>query len=85
MYEVFVQIEGEVKYNEHTLNEFVPERISEYISQHDIHMGETIATETLNENFSSRCQDVGSPKARIQQGREILRIAPPVWAGLGAP
>jgi len=58
MYEVLVQVEGEVKYNGHALNEFVPERTSTYISQHDTFMGEMTVRETLN--FSARCQGVGS-------------------------
>lgn len=55
---VVIQVEGEVKYNGHALNEFVPERTSTYISQHDTHVGEMTVRETLN--FSSRCQGVGS-------------------------
>lgn len=53
-----LKVEGEVKYNGHALNEFVPERTSTYISQHDTHMGEMTVRETLN--FSARCQGVGS-------------------------
>ena len=58
MCEVFVQAEGEVTYNGHALNEFVREKTSAYISQHDTHMGELTVRETLD--FSSRCQGVGS-------------------------
>ncbi|KAK1416813.1 hypothetical protein QVD17_25930 [Tagetes erecta] len=49
---------GKVTYNGHELNEFVPERTSAYISQHDVHIGEMTVRETLE--FSARCQGVGS-------------------------
>ena len=58
MYEVFVQVEGEVTYNGHALNKFVPEKASAYISQHDTHLGEMTVRETFN--FLARCQGVGS-------------------------
>ncbi|KAE9459161.1 hypothetical protein C3L33_08934, partial [Rhododendron williamsianum] len=38
-------------------NEFVPQRTSAYISQHDLHLGELTVRETLA--FSARCQGVG--------------------------
>ncbi|KAJ9537476.1 hypothetical protein OSB04_030209 [Centaurea solstitialis] len=49
---------GKVTYNGHELHEFVPERTSAYISQHDVHIGEMTVRETLA--FSARCQGVGS-------------------------
>ncbi|XP_071734203.1 pleiotropic drug resistance protein 1-like [Rutidosis leptorrhynchoides] len=49
---------GKVTYNGHELNEFVPERTSAYISQHDVHIGEMTVRETLA--FSARCQGIGS-------------------------
>lgn len=39
------------------MEEFVPERTSAYISQHDLHIGEMTVRETLA--FSARCQGVG--------------------------
>ncbi|XP_058221820.1 pleiotropic drug resistance protein 1-like isoform X2 [Rhododendron vialii] len=39
------------------MNEFVPQRTSAYISQHDLHLGELTVRETLA--FSARCQGVG--------------------------
>ncbi|KAL5059032.1 hypothetical protein RYX36_030636, partial [Vicia faba] len=48
-----LQLAGSVTYYGHGLNEFVPPRTAAYISQHDIHIGETLA-------FSARCQGVGS-------------------------
>ncbi|CAH9137899.1 unnamed protein product [Cuscuta epithymum] len=48
---------GEITYNGHTLDEFVPHRTSAYVSQHDIHVGEMTVKETLD--FSARCQGVG--------------------------
>uniref|UniRef100_A0A7N0TS87 ABC transporter domain-containing protein n=2 Tax=Kalanchoe fedtschenkoi TaxID=63787 RepID=A0A7N0TS87_KALFE len=49
---------GEVTYNGHSMNEFVPERTAAYISQYDVHIGELTVRETLS--FSARCQGVGS-------------------------
>ncbi|XP_022843334.1 ABC transporter G family member 35-like [Olea europaea var. sylvestris] len=49
---------GEITYNGHQLNEFVPQKTSAYISQNDIHVGEMTVKETLD--FSARCQGVGS-------------------------
>ncbi|PWA43763.1 ABC transporter G family member 37 [Artemisia annua] len=47
-------ISGKVTYNGHELHEFVPEKTSAYISQHDVHIGEMTVRETLA--FSARCQ-----------------------------
>jgi ABC-type multidrug transport system ATPase subunit len=58
MYELVFQVEGEVKYNGHAMNEFVPQKTSAYISQHDVHIGEMTVRETFD--FSCRCQGVGS-------------------------
>ncbi|XP_058112161.1 ABC transporter G family member 39-like isoform X2 [Magnolia sinica] len=40
------------------MEEFVPQRTSAYISQHDLHIGEMTVRETLA--FSARCQGVGT-------------------------
>ncbi|CAM8982719.1 unnamed protein product [Rhodiola kirilowii] len=48
---------GTVTYNGHNMNEFVPQRSSAYIGQHDLHIGEMTVRETLA--FSARCQGVG--------------------------
>ncbi|GAB4850281.1 transcription factor [Ancistrocladus abbreviatus] len=55
---VIVEVDGEVTYNGHQLNEFVPRKTSAYISQNDIHTGLLTVRETLQ--FSARCQGVGS-------------------------
>lgn len=52
------QVRGEITYNGHKLNEFVPRKTSAYISQNDVHVGEMTVKETLD--FSARCQGVGS-------------------------
>ena len=52
------QVSGRVTYNGHGMNEFVPQRTSAYISQHDLHIGEMTVRETLA--FSARCQGVGT-------------------------
>lgn len=51
-------MEGDITYNGHKLNEFVPQRTSAYISQYDVHVGEMTVKETLD--FSARCQGVGT-------------------------
>ncbi|XP_078443948.1 ABC transporter G family member 36-like [Wolffia australiana] len=53
-----VKVSGNITYNGHGLNEFVPERTAAYISQHDLHIGEMTVRETLA--FSARCQGVGA-------------------------
>ncbi|ONK70127.1 uncharacterized protein A4U43_C05F30540 [Asparagus officinalis] len=53
-----LKVSGEVTYNGHGMNEFVPQRTSAYISQHDLHIGEMTVRETLA--FSARCQGVGT-------------------------
>lgn len=53
-----LKVKGEITYNGHRLNEFVPQKTSGYISQNDVHVGEMTVKETLD--FSARCQGVGS-------------------------
>ncbi|XP_068634199.1 pleiotropic drug resistance protein TUR2-like [Aristolochia californica] len=53
-----LKVSGEITYNGHGMNEFVPRRTSAYISQHDLHIGEMTVRETLA--FSARCQGVGA-------------------------
>ncbi|CAM6122577.1 unnamed protein product [Calypogeia fissa] len=53
-----LQVSGHVTYNGHGMDEFVPQRTSAYISQHDLHIGELTVRETLD--FSGRCQGVGT-------------------------
>ncbi|RYR55112.1 hypothetical protein Ahy_A06g030357 isoform B [Arachis hypogaea] len=48
---------GRVTYNGHGVEEFVAQRSSAYIGQHDNHIGEMTVRETLA--FSARCQGVG--------------------------
>ncbi|XP_061356268.1 pleiotropic drug resistance protein 1-like isoform X2 [Gastrolobium bilobum] len=59
---------GMVTYNGHGLEEFVPQRVSAYISQHDNHIGEMTVRETLA--FSARCQGVGQ---NYEMLTELLR------------
>ncbi|CAH2064224.1 unnamed protein product [Thlaspi arvense] len=49
---------GEITYNGHRLDEFVPQKTSAYISQYDLHIAEMTVRETVD--FSARCQGVGS-------------------------
>ncbi|KAK9066226.1 hypothetical protein SSX86_013547 [Deinandra increscens subsp. villosa] len=63
-----LKVEGEITYNGHKLNEFVPRKTSAYISQNDVHVGEMTVKETLD--FSARCQGVGS---RLEMLMELAR------------
>lgn len=49
---------GKISYNGHELREFVPQRTSAYVTQHDCHVAEMTVRETLA--FAARCQGVGS-------------------------
>ncbi|GLJ08416.1 hypothetical protein SUGI_0088300 [Cryptomeria japonica] len=53
-----LKVSGSVTYNGHSLEEFVPQKTSAYISQNDLHVGVMTVRETLN--FSAKCQGVGS-------------------------
>nr|GLL29395.1 pleiotropic drug resistance protein 3-like isoform X1 [Ipomoea trifida] len=53
-----LKVRGDISYNGHNLQEFVPQKTSAYISQYDLHIPEMTVRETLD--FSSRCQGVGS-------------------------
>ncbi|XP_010273227.1 PREDICTED: ABC transporter G family member 39-like [Nelumbo nucifera] len=55
-----LKVSGSVTYNGHTMKEFLPQRTSAYISQHDMHNGEMTVRETLD--FSVRCQGAGYRK-----------------------
>ncbi|XP_019708972.1 ABC transporter G family member 39 isoform X2 [Elaeis guineensis] len=63
-----LKVSGRVTYNGHGMDEFVPQRTSAYISQHDLHIGELTVRETLA--FSARCQGVG---ARYDMLTELSR------------
>lgn len=49
---------GEITYNGHGMDEFVPQRTAAYISQYGTHLGEMTVRETLA--FSARCQGAGT-------------------------
>ncbi|KAK1422304.1 hypothetical protein QVD17_25323 [Tagetes erecta] len=63
-----LKVEGEITYNGHKLNEFVPRKTSAYISQYDVHVGEMTVKETFD--FAARCQGVGS---KIELLAELAR------------
>ncbi|XP_022882360.1 ABC transporter G family member 32-like isoform X1 [Olea europaea var. sylvestris] len=52
-----LQMSGEITYNGHGLNEFVPQKTAAYVSQQDWHVAEMTVRETLD--VSARCQGVG--------------------------
>ncbi|XVF07652.1 hypothetical protein REPUB_Repub06bG0158000 [Reevesia pubescens] len=49
---------GKITYCGHELNEFIPQRTSAYVSEHDLHYVEMTVRETLD--FSDRCLGVGT-------------------------
>ncbi|KAH0747552.1 hypothetical protein KY285_009209 [Solanum tuberosum] len=53
-----LRVTGKVTYCGHEFHEFVPQRTSAYISQHDLHHGEMTVRETLD--FAGRCLGVGT-------------------------
>ncbi|XP_068648511.1 ABC transporter G family member 39-like isoform X2 [Aristolochia californica] len=63
-----LKVSGRITYNGHGMKEFVPQRTSAYISQHDLHIGEMTVRETLA--FSARCQGVGT---RYEMLSELAR------------
>ncbi|XP_071915846.1 pleiotropic drug resistance protein 2-like isoform X8 [Coffea arabica] len=53
-----LRVSGKITYCGHEFHEFVPQRTSAYISQHDLHYGEMTVRETLD--FAGRCLGVGT-------------------------
>ncbi|KAF6176866.1 hypothetical protein GIB67_026553 [Kingdonia uniflora] len=53
-----LKVSGKVTYNGHEMDEFVPQRLSAYISQYDLHIGEMTVRKTLT--FAARCQGAGT-------------------------
>ncbi|KAL3324836.1 hypothetical protein AABB24_038775 [Solanum stoloniferum] len=53
-----LRVTGKITYCGHEFHEFVPQRTSAYISQHDLHHGEMTVRETLD--FAGRCLGVGT-------------------------
>jgi ABC-type multidrug transport system ATPase subunit len=66
---------GEIIYNGHTMDEFVPRRSAAYVSQHDLHMGELTVRETVN--FSAKCQGIGHRFGKNQENVDFKLIAVP--------
>ncbi|KAI0528844.1 hypothetical protein KFK09_001387 [Dendrobium nobile] len=63
-----LKITGNITYNGFKLEDFVPEKTSAYISQHDLHISQMTVRETLD--FAARCQGVGDREDII---REVAR------------
>ncbi|KAI3966424.1 hypothetical protein MKW92_035642 [Papaver armeniacum] len=53
-----LRVSGKVTYCGHEFSEFIPQRTSAYISQHDLHNAQMTVRETLD--FSGRCLGVGT-------------------------
>ncbi|KAK3005004.1 hypothetical protein RJ639_016121, partial [Escallonia herrerae] len=52
-----LKVSGEVSYNGYNVKEFVPQKISAYVSQNNLHIPQMTVRETLD--FSARCQGIG--------------------------
>uniref|UniRef100_A0A2N9EIA3 ABC transporter domain-containing protein n=1 Tax=Fagus sylvatica TaxID=28930 RepID=A0A2N9EIA3_FAGSY len=63
-----LKVTGEISYNGYSLEEFVPQKTSAYVSQYDLHIPEMTVRETLD--FSACCQGVGS---RFEIIKEVTR------------
>ncbi len=82
-----LQVKGSVSYNGYKLEEFVPQKTSVYISQHDLHVGEMTVRETLD--FSARCQGIGTRYGQLELPCElphwelfIIKLAHNLWQNL---
>ncbi|KAI4344716.1 hypothetical protein L6164_011910 [Bauhinia variegata] len=60
-----LKAKGEISYNGHLIEEFVPQKSSAYVSQYDLHIPEMTVRETID--FSARCQGVGSRAEILEQ------------------
>ncbi|MED6182883.1 drug-responsive transcription factor pdr3 [Stylosanthes scabra] len=60
-----LKVQGKISYNGHTLDEFIPQKSSAYVSQYDLHIPEMTVRETLD--FSARCQGVGSKDELLKE------------------
>ncbi|KAI4365625.1 hypothetical protein MLD38_021591 [Melastoma candidum] len=68
---------GKITYCGHELNEFVPQRTSAYVSQHDLHYAEMTVRETLD--FSGCCLGVGTRYdmlAELSRREQVAGIKP---------
>ncbi|BBM99977.1 ATP-binding cassette, subfamily G (WHITE), member 2, PDR [Marchantia polymorpha subsp. ruderalis] len=63
-----LKVSGRVTYNGHEMTEFVPQKTSAYISQHDFHVPEMTVRETFN--YSAKSQGVGT---RYELMTELLQ------------
>ncbi|KAL2654248.1 hypothetical protein R1flu_022376 [Riccia fluitans] len=63
-----LKVSGNVTYNGHEMTEFVPQKTSAYISQHDFHVPEMTVRETFM--YSAKSQGVGT---RYELLTELLR------------
>lgn len=57
------------------MEDFVPQRTSAYVSQHDLHIGEMTVRETLA--FAARCQGVGPRFGQLEHHQlPDIRLCP---------
>ncbi|KAL6614944.1 hypothetical protein ACP70R_037214 [Stipagrostis hirtigluma subsp. patula] len=60
-----MQMSGIVTYNGRTMDVFVPQRCTAYVSQEDMHLAELTVRETLS--FSARCQGTGGRQGLLSE------------------
>ncbi|KAK8541003.1 hypothetical protein V6N13_061051 [Hibiscus sabdariffa] len=53
-----LKVSGEISYNGCKFSEFVPQKTSAYVNQHDLHIPDMTVRETID--FSARCQGIDS-------------------------
>ncbi|KAL8107991.1 hypothetical protein AgCh_024419 [Apium graveolens] len=65
-------ITREISYNGHTLNEFVAQRTSAYVSQRDRHTAEMTVRETLE--LSGRCKGFGFKQGKPKENDMLMEL-----------
>ncbi|KAL3144459.1 hypothetical protein ABBQ32_004202 [Trebouxia sp. C0010 RCD-2024] len=63
-----LQIKGNITYNGHTFDDFIPERTASYIDQTDTHLAELTVRETFD--FAARCQGTGHKAEELRELRK---------------
>ncbi|KAK9015735.1 hypothetical protein V6N11_006829 [Hibiscus sabdariffa] len=60
-----LKVSGEISYNGCKFSEFVPQKTSAYVNQHDLHIPDMTVRETID--FSARCQGIDSRADVLQE------------------
>lgn len=70
---LLIKVAGEMSYNGHKLEEFVPQKSSAYVSQYDLHIPEMTVRETID--FSARCQGAGSRAGKNSLQTQVVNFS----------